>query len=237
MVNMQTLGATTPAAPVIEAKPTDPAAAATKGAVPISEALQGGEGAKINTLALTDISKASQASASGTSVAAGSLLEGKMAVEMVDAILPSALVIGLHAMKIPSKKSDFQLTAKEKDVLAPVVQKCLDSLMINFNNPWAALAFTAGAIYLSKAAEHIGVAMLDRKAAETSPKKQAPVRQMEPVKSASAPTDSNPIQTINNPLRPWDEMDVEKVVKKRKKGREDAIDWLGKNWEKKGGIV
>lgn len=99
-----------------------------------------------------------------TKVKIGSLFEGKFAVDMMDALLPALLVVLFKKMDIQVRKTELQLTESEKRTLAPVVQDCLNTLDLDFSNPWVALAFTAGIIYGSKVIEKAGVGWLDKMA-------------------------------------------------------------------------
>lgn len=92
----------------------------------------------------------------------GSMLEAKMAIEMIDAVLPGLLVAAFHAFEIKMKKSELQLTEKEKTTVAPIFQKCLDTIYLNFNSPWTLLAVTVGIIYGGKVAEKGLVAYIDK---------------------------------------------------------------------------
>lgn len=101
-----------------------------------------------------------------TKIKVGNLLEGKFAVDMIDALLPALLVVLFKKMNLSVRKTELQLTEGEKRTLAPVVQDCLNTLDIDFNNPWVALAFTAGIIYGSKVIEKAGVGWLDKMASK-----------------------------------------------------------------------
>lgn len=228
--------------PITETQPQN----SPPGGVPISgtipgqisreEALRGGEGAKIDPLSLGRIS---DAAAGGSHVSLGSLLEAKLVLEVVDSLLPAALVLIFHAAKIQLNKSVFQLTAKEKDVLSPIVQKCLESVNLNFDSPWIALAVTMGAFYIAKGMEHVGKARIDQK---NEAKKNASVKtnttEAELQEKAKKLKDKlSVVKDVPEILREWDEDDIIKVIKKRRKGRIDALDWLAKNWVKTGGVV
>lgn len=220
----------------------DPSGAApTNGGIPgqISqeEALKGGEGAKIDPVSLGRITDAANG---GSTVSLGSIVEARLCLEIIDSLIPAALVLIFHAAKITLNKSVFQLTAKEKDTLSPVLQKCLESINLNFDSPWIALSVTAGAIYLSKIVEHGGKAKIDqtneakKNAAATEQKKADDMQATAKTEKTKRET---PIVNMGGTLREWDEEDVKKVKLKRKRGDADARQWLTDNWVKKGGVI
>lgn len=97
----------------------------------------------------------------GSSVNLGGLLEGKLTIELFDALVPALLVTVLYYFKIKLKKSDLQLTASEKSIVTPVLQQCLNSINMNFTSPWQALGAVLVFIYGSKVAEKAGVVWID----------------------------------------------------------------------------
>lgn len=109
-----------------------------------------GEGAKANILQPLNPGAGNNTGYQKTTVSAGNLVDGKMCAEWVDMIVPGVIVfVAAKAGKL-FKKSELQMTEKEKTTLAPVLSACLDSLMINFDSPWVALAVTAGFMYTGK---------------------------------------------------------------------------------------
>jgi hypothetical protein len=250
----------TPKAPAdpIQPTPAPAAPAATSNAVSQEEAIKGGEHAKMNVFSVTDLSGGSgQSGASGgaprpgSSVALGGLVQGKVAVDLMDALLPALLVLAFHKAGVSIKKSDMQLTVGEKNTLSPVVEACLNTINMDFSNPWSALGMSLAIIYGGKAIEKGGIAWLEKKAApepEKAPYKggPAPVVGMTPSGTrAPAPSpipDSKNTDTFVDPvanagLMPFTEEHVKIVNKKRKRGPQDAREWLAKNWVKVGGVV
>jgi len=171
-------------------------------------------------------------------------VEAKLVIEVTDTLVPTMLVLVFHAAKIQLNKSVFQLSAKEKDTLAPILQKCLESVNINFNSPWVALGVTAGAFYFAKSIEAIGKAKIDqrteeqkRKSAVKSAEESATAEKVRKKKEAEKNAPVVNAEVVTAVLREWDEDDVKKVIDKRRKGRPDAVNWLNNNWVKKGGVI
>lgn len=225
-------------------KATPEAAAANTGTVSKEDALKGAEHTKLGSFSVSDISGGSPGSPGlGSSVSLGGLVQAKVAVDLMDALIPSLLVIGFARFKIATKKTDFGLTQAEKNTLMPIAEACLKSINMDFSNPWQALTFSVIVIYGGKGLEKGGVAFMEKKINEgpATVAQTAPA----PVVSISKPTVKPPEWTSPKPsqpveikeIRPYDENDVFAVGKKRKKGRQDAIDWLNKNWVKKGGVI
>jgi len=162
------------------------------------------------------------------------MVDAKLVVELVDSLIPSLMVVLFARFKVQIEKSGMKLTAKEKDTLAPLVQNCLDALMINFNSPWVALAVTAGIMYGSKVIEHGGKAAIEKKNEE----KKSAVRKEEKKEQTSdgKPAMKSVVEAVGE-LRPYDKDDIMKVLRKRKRGYDDAKEWLEKNWVKNGGVI
>lgn len=102
----------------------------------------------------------------GSGVAVGSLIDGKTATELMDSVLPAVLVFALYKAGLQLKKTELQLTEREKNTLAPLMQKCMDALMLNFDSPFVALGVSMAVIYGGKIMEKGGVAWLDKQAAD-----------------------------------------------------------------------
>lgn len=236
---------------------------ANKDNVGLAEALKGTDHTKITQFSVSDTSKGSGGPNSGggpnwtggpgsgggpgNSVPLGGLVQGKVVVELMDSLIPALLVVVFHKLEVATKKTDFQLTVGEKNTLAPIVEACLNSINLNFDSPWTTLAISLAVIYGGKALEKGGVAFLDKKADESKPadpdRHNRPAKGFKPM-TAAAPspipdaTDTGAFVEVREPVLPsWTEADVKKVEARRKRGRAEAIDWLNKNWKKKGGVV
>jgi hypothetical protein len=89
-----------------------------------------------------------------TNVKASEIVSGELGVDILDKIFQVILVVGsrqLLGKEVPKKQ--FALNASEKNILAPILEKCMNQLNINFDNPFVALAVSAGFIYGSKMIE------------------------------------------------------------------------------------
>lgn len=147
--------------------PAPPNAGTLAGTVTEEEALNASKHTKISTLIGIPGTSGSTSVPGGTqSVSVGGMVDPKLAVNLMDAVLPSLLVLLLFKLGVKLRKSELQLTEKEKDTIAPILNKCLDTLMIHFDNPWTALIVTLITIYGSKVGEKFGVAMLEKKVKE-----------------------------------------------------------------------
>lgn len=80
----------------------------------------------------------------------GKLMGGSFAVDLVDMILPSLVILLMRYMGYAMDKKDIQLSKSEKETLSPAVQDCLDDINIDFNNPWVNLSIMLGIVYGSK---------------------------------------------------------------------------------------
>lgn len=198
---------------------------ALQGTVSEQEAIAASAHTHINTLTggLTGSASPIQ---TGQTVPIGSLIDGKLAVELMDASVPALMVFLLLKTGLKVRKTELQLTEKEKGVLAPIVSKCLETLMINFSNPWAALGVTMIAFYGAKilpaVAEKIEEKGQKREAAKTAEvvKKNEPVASVAP---AEVPTAN--VKSSVMPWEPTEEM-IKQKMKDSKAGRRKAIEVL-----------
>lgn len=172
------------------------------------------------------------------SVNLGSIVQGEWAVNIMDALLPAALVAGFYAFKIKVRKSELQLTEKEKQTVAPVMQKCMDSILLNFNNPWNALAWTLGGIYGGKLIEKGLIGWIDK--AQEAKQDEVLAARVAAAEIAADPAKYDPanqsaidIQNGNVALdgqMPFTEEDIRRRMKEGKCGRDKAIKYLKKKF-------
>jgi hypothetical protein len=247
-----------------DAPPADPkpapvggSPAANKNVISEADALKGASHTQTPVFSVSDPAKpgsgptpgapGSGINPPGQTVQLGGLVQAKVVVEVFDALIPAVLVLAFLKLEIDVKKTDFQLTAAEKNTLAPILEACLNSVNLDFSNPWTALAITMIAIYGGKALEKGGAAFIERKMQEKKPadpdkhKKETPppplrVVRPEPQRTPDSTNNDN-FNIPPDPVLQWSEADVVKVEKKRKKGRADAIAWLNANFQKKGGVI
>ncbi len=171
--------------------------------------------------------------------ALGGMVKGEWVVSMMDAILPALLVAGLHALGVKLRKTELQLTEKERQTIAPVMQRCLDTLLLNFDSPWSQLAITIGVIYGGKVAEKGLVGFMEardeKKAAKAAEQQQdAAIKADKKANPASYDTANNASAndiasgTIHMPsaAQPFTEEDIKSTQKRRKIGRAKAIEFL-----------
>lgn len=186
----------------------------------------------------------------GTKVNVGGMFEGKYAVDMLDALLPALLVVLFKKMNIGVRKTELQLTESEKKTLAPVVQNCLNTIDLDFNNPWIALAVTAGIIYGSKVIEKAGVGWLDKQSTKTTVEKVKEHAKETPSKSnisslqanktdkplhdngAKADTQGKPAAKVTDNPYNFTEAVIEAKMKQLRRNREFALGILNRAYEK-----
>jgi hypothetical protein len=229
-------------------QPTPEAPKANEGGITLDDAVKGGEHTKLPIFSASGgTTTPLQPGAPGTTVQLGSLVQGKVVVDLMDALLPALLVLLFRKMKLDVRKTQMQLTAGEKNTLAPIVEACLQSINLDFSNPWVTLAFSAAIIYGGKVIEVGGVQWLDKKAGEGQPLKEkpppvvnmggAPKRTQPPTQNQPKPaTDTAPFVDIKQPenVIAWSEEDLRRVRKWGGYGEAKARQWLEKNWIKLG---
>lgn len=84
---------------------------------------------------------------------AGNLITGDMAVMFLDMLLPALIVALMAKAGKQVSKSALQATAKEKEIIAPVLQNYLNSINFAVDNPLNALIITLAMIYGTKTVE------------------------------------------------------------------------------------
>lgn len=206
--------------------------------VSLDQAIAAAEGSKIATI--TGLSGPSALpGGSGASVSMAGLVDAKLAVDLMDAAVPAALVWLCFKIGMKLKKSDLQLTEKEKNTLAPIVQKCLEQLMINFQNPWVALSVSLLTIYGSKIAEKGAFQFFEnkQKKIEDAAKQQETDRTklatipggLQPV-GASTSSGTNPVSSVSDGVASKvyepTEYEIEDKMRKGKHGRKKAVQLL-----------
>lgn len=89
----------------------------------------------------------------GQSIPANQLVSGEIAFALVDKALPIGLAYVLSMLDVKASSKELQATAAEKKTIIPVLERAMEELKVNFDNPWIALGAVLFAIYGGKAAE------------------------------------------------------------------------------------
>jgi len=222
-------------------QPVNPGPSATGplgNTVPVEEALKGADHTKISAFSTSGTSGLPGAATvtPQNNVSLGGIVEGKWAVEIVDALLPAGIVAVCYMMDIKLRKTELQLSQKEKDVLAPIWQKCLDSILLNFGSPWTALAVTMGAIYGGKLMEKGVVAWVDKKQEKKEAEAlRSKLEAVEGSRPESDVTNQSAADIMDGKIAipgkvPYTEDDIKRRMKDGKCTREKAIKWLNKKF-------
>ncbi len=144
----------------------------------------------------------------------GGLMNAKLVAELMDAIIPALAVWLLYRFgKVRLKKTELQLTAKEKDIITPVLQECLNTVNVNMSNPWQSLALALIVIYGSKVGEKAAMSWVD------SLKHEEP----EKPKNEPLPTPEQVVTKIETAAADFAEEEIKATMKKSKVGRDRAI--------------
>lgn len=220
---------------------TPPGSGPLGNTVSVEDALKGADHTKIpafslpgqpgqpGTVPVTPLTPASN-------VSLGGIVQGTWAVEIMDALLPAGIVAVCYMADVKLRKSEIQLTQKEKDVLAPIWQQCLNSILLNFNSPWTALGVTMGAIYGGKMVEKGVVAWVDKKQEK---KEREALEEKLQVVEGSRPETNIANQSATDIMNgrvvvpgqvPYTEEEVKRRMKEGKCTREKAIKWLSKKY-------
>jgi hypothetical protein len=209
--------------------------------VPLDDALKGADHTKIPAFSASGVAGQSGTAtvtplSPAANVSLGGIVEGKWAVEIVDALLPAGIVAVCYMADIKLRKTELQLSQKEKDVLAPIWQQCLNSILLNFSSPWTALAVTMGAIYGGKLMEKGVVAWVDKKQEKKEAEAlRAKMEAVEGNRPESDVTNQSAADIMDGKVAvpgrmPYTEDDVKRRMKDGKCSRDKAVKWLNKKF-------
>jgi hypothetical protein len=107
----------------------------------------------------------------GQSVGINNFLNEELGTELYDAIVTAIAMTALNAFGIESTKSEMSFTAKEKNVLKPIIKECIDTMNIKFTNPFEALAWTTLLLVGTKIMSTKGEQIAEKFKAKSSLKK------------------------------------------------------------------
>lgn len=222
-------GTEVPKAPEMPPQTTKPG---LSGTMTEQDALNAANASRIDTLSsLTGAGGTGQPTGNpgGQNVSVGGMVDSKFAVNILDALLPALIVLACTKGGIKVKKTDFELTVKEKETIAPVLQQCLNSLMINFNNPWNALGVSLVVIYGSKTLEKVGTSWLENKTVKAD-KQNVEAAKQEP--ATEAVKEKEPVKVEPGIDYIPTEEQIKEVVFKNKCSREKAAEILKKRFKR-----
>lgn len=152
----------------------------------------------------------------------GKLMQGNFAVDLVDMLLPSLVVLCVNYIGYELNKKDIQLSKSEKDALAPAVQDVLDEIEIDFNNPYINLTIMLSIVYGSKIIDKLPV--MKKKGKED--KKINEIEELKQIESNTDLTDIEKFEQAYNVL-------VDECKLKRRRGTGDAKEYLAKQYPEK----
>jgi hypothetical protein len=113
------------------------------------------------------------------STSVGELITGEFAVDLMDAILPIAIVTAIHFLGYQLDKRELYLTARDKKVLAKATQRALNAVNVDLKNPFVNLAFVVSVIYGAKIIEQLpNIKKIDKKAIEIKAKDISDLREL-----------------------------------------------------------
>lgn len=109
----------------------------------------------------------------GNNLKLGNLINAEMFVGLMDTIAPALLIAIIQKLTTAKiAKSTMQLTAKERDIITPLMDKVLMQMDIKIDSPLNALLISLAAIYGTKLMEVLPQAMEARKQAKTADKSE-----------------------------------------------------------------
>lgn len=227
-----TIPTTANKAPLANAEPPQTAQASSgqtetaphlKQTVDLKTAVEGTKSAQIplTTSVYSDSSTPGAPSPSGTApepmsghtLNVGGLMNGKLVTQLMDAVIPALATAILYRFGVKIKKSEIQMSAKEIDLLAPIVQDCLNTVNANMSSPWQSLGVALLVIYGAKIGEKSAIQWADRlKNADTEERPSEPVKTPEQV-----------LKDLKETEVQFTEAEIDAERKRAKVGRDRAI--------------
>lgn len=163
-------------------------------------------------------------SANTKPLSAGTLLSGTFATDLMDNLLPAIAVLVIVKVGYNIDRRALQLTPKEKDTIAPVMQQYLDSINVNFNNPLYNLLMVIGAIYGAKVIQILPDLKKKASKEKTFPAVVANKIQEIKEKTEKINTEKKERHLENSEILKLDfETAINYIKKSKRKSREDAI--------------
>lgn len=157
----------------------------------------------------------------------GKILPAKVALTMIDKLLPSTIVLLLHYFNLKLEKKKLQLTKDEINEIAPAVQDCLNDIQLNFDNPWIALGFILSITYGSKIIDAIP------EIEKATPKKDKPKNTHEAIEMIA---EENEVVVKESNIEKFEKVYnqyVDEIKNTRKRGVLDAMDYLATMYPEK----
>lgn len=167
-----------------------------------------------------------------TGAALSDAISGKFVVDVMDLVFPTIALVILSVAGYTADKKGLQLTAKEKETIAPFMDAYLKSVNLSFTNPLHNLLFIAGAIYAPK----IIALIPEMKALPSKAEKQkpvSPVEQANKLVEAEKEREQKRALEIQQLSLMSEQAAVKWLADKKKMGKEKAIAFYRKNVQKK----
>lgn len=143
---------------------------------------------------------------------------GELATDLMNYLLPACLYFIFKRAGYNVSKAQFKLNKDERELIVPAWQHALETVYLNFDNPWHVLFATIGIVYGSKMIyelpelkKAVNIDTELKKETEKNPDSKKPAFNIELVYNQR-----------------WNDL-VEATRKNRKRGLEEAKKWLQKN--------
>lgn len=153
---------------------------------------------------------------------------GKLATELMNVMIPAIIIFVASRLTYKVDKKILKLSADEKEMITPAWQNVLDSIFIDFNNPWIQLGIVLGIVYVSKTIEAIPEAKKIVKEVTKVEIQEVKTEAINEVKKQeSKPTDTKDLVAKYKELyAERAEVLINETKAVRKRGRNEAVKWL-----------
>jgi hypothetical protein len=72
---------------------------------------------------------------------------GKFAVRLLNYLMPALLIFVVRKLGYEADKKLFELDKDEKEFIEPILDRIIDTIYLDFNNPWVQLSVCLGMVY------------------------------------------------------------------------------------------
>lgn len=155
----------------------------------------------------------------------GKLIKGDLPVKLLDMLLVPTIFLVVDQLGYYVDKKQLRLTSDDKDAIAPAIQDCLDSIEIDFSNPWVNLAVVIGIVYGAKVVS-VMPEMKKKQRKEVGDKKgmsEAVTSVLSPVNNEDNDSPIQQFEIVYNKM-------IDEIRVKRRKGAGDAKQYLADNY-------
>jgi len=155
---------------------------------------------------------------------------GSFAVELIDMLIPSIVVLIISYFGYSLEKKDLKLNKDEKEALTPALMDVLDEINLNFDNVWVNLGIMLSIVYGTKIADKLPT--LKKKVPEIMVEKTGMTESINKVMAESNTNNNDELSDMGKFEIDYGKL-VDEIRLSRKRGVGDAKEYLANNYPEK----